>query len=69
VTDPHTRLLGTVHDTPGPDGFRSRPVGRLHLGDALDELAATEGSMSDETVRRAYEARIKDRMSRRGGEA
>jgi hypothetical protein len=61
------RILGVLYELPGPDGFRARPVGRIALSDALDELATMEGPTSDDAARRAYEARVASRAGRRGG--
>jgi hypothetical protein len=66
--DRDERVLGVLYERPGPHGFGSSArVGRIRLGDALAELATLDCPTTDDAARARYEARIAERLRRRGG--
>jgi hypothetical protein len=61
------RVLAVLYELPGPEGFAGKQVGRIRFGDALDELAATDGPISNDAARLAYQERVASRARARGG--
>jgi hypothetical protein len=62
------RVLAVLYELPGPDGFRGPRLARVLVDDTLEERAATDGPISNDAARRAYEARIAARARDRGGD-
>jgi hypothetical protein len=61
------RVLAVLYELPGPDGFRGPRAAKVTYEDALDELASSDGPISDDVARRAYQERVRERALRRGG--
>jgi hypothetical protein len=59
------RVLAVLYELPGPDGFRGPRLARVLVDDALGELAATSGPISNDAARRGYEQRIANRAKAR----
>jgi hypothetical protein len=62
------RVLAVLYELPGPDGFAGPRLARVEYADALDGLAATDGPMSNDAARLAYQQRVTERAKARGGD-